>query len=275
MNVLSLFDGISCGRIALERLNIPIEHYYAYEIDEYALKVSKNNYSDIEHKGDVFNADWDEYKNIDLLLGGSPCTWWSNARTRKDVERKPNGLGYQLFQQYVKALKTIKPKYFLYENNYSISQDIKNQITKDLGVEPIMINSALVSAQNRKRMYWTNIPNIEQPIDKHILISDVIPNAINGAAIRNQKQVDGSFKSKLNIRKDHKSNCLLSYMTERNCLVQMNDNTIRQFTCEEFEVLQTLPIGYTDYVNKLRRKKLIGLSWTIDIIVHILSNMDI
>ena len=274
LNVLSTFNGISCGRIALERAGIPIERYVSYEIDNAANKVAKQNYPKDEYNGDVFDADFIQYKGFDLLIGGSPCSWWSNARSnRTDKETKPDGMGYKLFCQYLRALKESECKYFLYENNYSISKDIKKQITEDLGVEPIMINSALVSAQNRKRMYWTNIPNVNQPKDRNIKIGDVIHNAVNGAAFRNQVQKDGTLKACTNIRKDGKSNCLLAYMANKNCCVQMSDNTIRPLTSEEFEILQTLPKGYTSCLPESKRKSVIGLGWTVDVIAHIFKGL--
>lgn len=274
LNVLSTFNGISCGRIALERAGIPIERYVSYEIDNAANKVAKQNYPKDEYNGDVFDADFTQYKGFDLLIGGSPCSWWSNARSNRiDKETKPDGMGYKLFCQYIRALKESECKYFLYENNYSISKDIKKQITEDLGVEPIMINSALVSAQNRKRMYWTNIPNVNQPKDRNIKIGDVIHNAVNGAAFRNQVQKDGTLKACTNIRKDGKSNCLLAYMANKNCCVQMSDNTIRPLTSEEFEILQTLPKGYTSCLPESKRKSVIGLGWTVDVIAHIFKGL--
>lgn len=174
MKVLSLFDGISCGMVALERAGIPVEKYVAYEIDDNAIKVSKNNYPFIEHCGDVLKADFTKYKGFDLLIGGSPCTYWSIAKTNGGRETIPCGLGWDLFKEYVRALKESECKYFLYENNFSISPQIKAAITKELNVEPIMINSSLVSAQNRKRLYWTNIPRVNQPIDKNIELKDIL-----------------------------------------------------------------------------------------------------
>lgn len=172
MKVLSLFDGISCGMVALERAGIPVERYVAYEIDKYAIEVSEKNYPQIEHCGDVTTADFEQYKGFDLLIGGSPCTFWSIAKANREVT--PDGIGGQLFMHYVRALKESGCKYFLYENNYSIHKDIKAFISEQLGVEPIMINSSLLSAQQRKRCYWTNIPNVVQPEDKGILLKDVL-----------------------------------------------------------------------------------------------------
>lgn len=173
---LSLFDGISCGMVALERAGISVERYVAYEIDKYAIKVSQKNYPQIEQMGDVTTADFTQYKGFDLLIGGSPCTYWSIAKKGREIT--PDGVGGQLFMHFVRALKESGCKYFLYENNYSIHKDIKAFISEQLGVEPIMINSALVSAQQRKRCYWTNIPNVQQPKDKRILLKDILESGI-------------------------------------------------------------------------------------------------
>lgn len=177
IKVLSLFDGISCGLVALSKLGVNVERYVAYEIDEYAVSISKYNFPFIEHKGDVFNGDYTKYKGFDLLLGGSPCTFWSISKRNREIT--PDGEGGKLFMQYVRALHESKCKYFLYENNYSIHKDIKDFISSQLGVQPIMINSALVSGQQRKRCYWTNIPNIIQPEDKHILLQDILESGIS------------------------------------------------------------------------------------------------
>ena len=176
MKVLSLFDGISCGMLALQRAGIPVECYDAFEIDKYAVTVSKNNYPDIVHHGNVFDGDFTQFKGYDLLIGGSPCTYWSIAK--KGRETTSDGMGFQLFMEYVRALRESECRYFLYENNHSIHQNIKDEISKYLGVQPIMINSALVSGQHRKRCYWTNIPNVTQPEDKGIMLADVLENAV-------------------------------------------------------------------------------------------------
>ena len=173
MNVLSLFDGISCGRIALERAGIEVDKYVAYEIEPDAIKVSKHNYPDIIHKGNVFDAEY-EKGSFDLLIGGSPCTFWSISKGGKDRETKPSGIGWELFSQYVRALREVKPKYFLYENNESMSDEIKNEITKWLGVEPIMIDSANFSAQIRKRYYWTNIPVDLNYEKSNLVLNDIL-----------------------------------------------------------------------------------------------------
>lgn len=172
MKVLSLFDGISCGRVALERASFEVERYAAFEIDKYAIKVSDKNYPDIERYGDVFEGDYKQFEGFDLLIGGSPCTFWSIAKQGR--ETGIDGEGGRFFREYVRALHESKCKYFLYENNHSIHKDIKAAISTALGVDYIMINSALVSAQQRKRCYWTNIPGITQPEDRGLLLNDIL-----------------------------------------------------------------------------------------------------
>lgn len=176
MRVLSLYDGISCGMAALERAGIPVESYDAFEIDKYAVKISEKNYPQIVHHGDVFGGSYSDFKGYDLLIGGSPCTYWSIAKTGREVT--PDGMGGKLFMEYVRALRESGCRFFLYENNNSIHQNIKVFISEQLGVQPIMINSALVSAQQRKRRYWTNIPNVSQPADKGILLKDILESGI-------------------------------------------------------------------------------------------------
>lgn len=176
MKVLSLFDGISCGMLALQRAGIPVERYDAFEIDKYAIHVSSNNFPEIIQHGNVFNGDFTEFNGYDLLLGDSPCTYWSVAK--KNIEITSDGEGFRLFMEYVRALNESERKYFLYENNYSIHQNIKDDISKRLGVEPIMINSALVSAQSRKRCYWTNIHVTSFPADKGILLKNVLESGV-------------------------------------------------------------------------------------------------
>lgn len=177
MNVLSLFDGISCGMVALERAGIKVDKYFASEIDKRAIEVSKHNYPDIQHVGDVFSIDFTEYiGNVDIVIGGSPCQFWSIAKAGR--ETTPDGEGGRLFLKFKEAIDIIQPKYFLYENNYSISNKIKEFISKSLGVSYIAINSNLVSAQNRRRCYWTNIPGVTVPEDRYIFLKDVLESGI-------------------------------------------------------------------------------------------------
>lgn len=176
--MLSLFDGISCGRVALDKANIPVSEYNAFEIEENAIKISRYNYPDIKRYGDVFSTDFKDFNGVNLLIGGSPCQFWSKAKCSKTAKLKreidTEGEGWKLFQKFVEAKNNTNPKYFLYENNYGMADEIQDAISEELGVQPIMIDSQLLSAQRRKRLYWTNIPNITLPDDKGLLVKDVI-----------------------------------------------------------------------------------------------------
>ena len=169
MKVLSLFDGISCGMVALERAGIQVDRYVAYEIDPYAIKVSKKNYPQIEHCGDVTTADFTQYEGFDLVIGGSPCQGFSIAGKQLNF----NDPRSRLYFEFERAVKEVKPKYFLLEN-VKMKKEFADVITERLGVEPIEINSNLLSAQNRKRIYWTNIPGVTTPTDLGILLEHIV-----------------------------------------------------------------------------------------------------
>ena len=174
MNVLSLFDGMSCGQIALNRLGVKYDKYFASEIDKYAMQITKQNYPDTIHIGDVTAIKAAELPKIDLLMGGSPCQGFSFAGSQLAFDDPRS----KLFFEFVRLLKELKPKYFLLEN-VRMKKEYLDIITEHLGVEPILINSALVSAQNRQRYYWTNIPGIEQPKDKGIVLKDILEKGFN------------------------------------------------------------------------------------------------
>ena len=309
MKVLSLFDGISCGMVALERAGIKVEKYDAFEIDKYAIKVSKKNYPQIVHHGDVFSGNFACFKGYDLLLGGSPCTYWSIAK--KGRETTSDGIGGKLFMEYVRALRESGCKYFLYENNNSIHQNIKDFISEQLGVQPIMINSALLSAQQRKRCYWTNIPDVCQPDDKGILLKDILESGNRTA------KCEGGTEQFIEARKDGKSNCLTTVQKDsmvaqpirlgeygkggqgqriysvrgKSVTLSANgggqgaktglyridlpdgDYVIRKLTPVEAERLQTLPDNYTEGISNTQRYKCIGNGWTVDVIAHIFTGL--
>lgn len=187
---------MACGYIAMLNAGLKIEKYDAFEIDKYAIKVATHNFPDIEEHGDVFNADFTEFSNYDFLIGGSPCTHWSIAQQPGRRETTASGLGWSLFQQYVRALIQSKPKFFIYENNKSMSDDIRKSITDTFGFEPICINSALVSAQSRRRLYWVGMrgsdgsyakADIDQPDDLGIVLRDIL--AGNGRSL-SQREMD-------------------------------------------------------------------------------------
>lgn len=184
VSVLSLFDGMSCGMIAMLNAGMAVKSYDAYEIDKYAVKTASHNFPMIRQHGDVFSADFSGYEGVDYVIGGSPCTYWSIAQ-KNNRETEASGMGWELFQQYVRAVREAKPKYFIYENNKPMSNAIRESITETFGFEPICINSALVSAQNRQRLYWVGMRNadgtyskvdVEQPEDRGILLRDILEN---------------------------------------------------------------------------------------------------
>lgn len=186
MKILSLFDGMACGMIAMLNAGVEVESYDAYEIDKYAIKVSTHNFPNIKHHGDVFQADFTQYEGVDYLVGGSPCTYWSIAQ-KNNRETEASGIGWELFSQYVRAVKEAKPKFFIYENNKSMSAAIRASIDNAFGFDAVCINSALVSAQNRQRLYWVGQRNadgtyskvpVEQPKDLGIFLKDILDNAV-------------------------------------------------------------------------------------------------
>ena len=186
MKVLSLFDGMACGALALIKCGIEIESYDAYEIEESAIATAVHNFPYIKQHGDVFKGDFTKHQDVDILLGGSPCTYWSIAQ-KNDRETEASGLGWELFRQYVRAVKEAKPKFFVYENNKSMSNSIRRSIDDAFGFEAVMINSALVSAQRRERLYWVGKRNddgtyskveVTQPEDRGILLKDILEHGV-------------------------------------------------------------------------------------------------
>lgn len=208
LTVLSLFDGISCGRVALQRANIPVEKYYASEIDKYAIQVTQKNWPDTIQLGDVTKIDFSKYAGeIDLLIGGSPCQDLSIAGNRAGLEGERSGL----FFKYVEALNTIKPKWFLLENNVGMPQEAYEKISELMGCYPIEINSARVSAQNRRRYYWTNIGEkeynlfgfptctIPQPEDKKIILQDVLESGYGVNAEKYAQKINKKIDKSLSL----------------------------------------------------------------------------
>ena len=169
MNILSLFDGMSCGRLALDRLGIKIDKYYASEIDKYAIEVSSANYPDTIQIGDVCDVKGEDYPDIDLILAGSPCQGFSFAGHQLAFDDPRSAL----FFEFVRVLKEVNPTYFLLEN-VKMKKEFLDIISDQVGVEPILINSSLLSAQNRQRYYWTNIPGVEQPEDRGLVLKDIL-----------------------------------------------------------------------------------------------------
>jgi DNA-cytosine methyltransferase len=273
MNVLSLFDGMSCGQIALNKVGIEYENYYASEIDEYAILVTQKNYPNTIQLGSVVELKTDNLPKIDLLIGGSPCQSFSNAGNGKGFDGKSG-----LFWEYVRILKETKPKYFLLEN-VVMKKEWENIITEALGVKPIKINSRLLSAQNRPRLYWTNIPNVVEPNDKGITMKDILEDDVDlkyklsDAKIKRVLEAQrgkGFFYNKTN----EKCGTLISgYYKQPTDGIYVDLGFKRRLTPTECEKLQTVPLNYTYCVSDSQRYKMIGNGWTVDVISHILKNI--
>ena len=377
MKVLSLFDGMSCGQIALDRLGIKVDKYYASEIDKYAMQVTQANFPETIQVGDICKLDPKDFMDVDLILAGSPCQGFSFAGKQLAFDDPRSAL----FFEFIRLLKEIKPKYFLLENvkmKKEYLQIISEQVSAcypeiPFGIEPIFINSSLVSAQSRQRYYWTNIPNVEQPKDRGIVLKDILEdgfdterdkshcldaNYYKGSSVENyfkksrrqmvfNKNLDkmttkdgkafaltttygaavfhDSLKKKrrsmiptsdkpvdvramtevrtpeanqiryehkrktgkdwsprhmrhLVERQDEKMNTLTSALTKQHILQITKDKDQevywRKLTPLECERLQTVPDNYTEGVSNTQRYKMLGNGWTVEVICHILKNME-
>ena len=377
MNVLSLFDGMSCGRIALERLGIPVDNYYASEIDKYAIQVSQANYPDIIQVGDVTELNTSTLPKIDLIMGGSPCQGFSFAGKQLAFDDPRSAL----FFEFVRCVEELKPKYFLLEN-VRMKKEYLDVISEYMGVEPIMINSALVSAQNRVRYYWTNIPGIEQPEERGIVLRDILETQTSEQPVKDTKRNQRHYRNddekslcmtatmykgagnngmtlvketydtpkqvgtavdikghdqikrvysedgksptlttcggghrepkvavqsyrevrteeakrlrkemrqktgkdhtpfrakKLVPREDGKVGTLTTSLTNDHKISLTKEQEVywRKLTPIECERLQTVPDNYTNHVSNTQRYKMLGNGWTIEVITHILKNMEL
>jgi len=319
VNVLSLFDGMSCGQIALDQLNIPVENYFAAEIDKFAIKVATANFPNMIQLGDVTNVKagidwvtdtdvlWDQFgcgHNIDLLIGGSPCQGFSFAGKQLNFDDPRS----KLFWEYVRLLKALKPKYFLLEN-VRMKKESMDVITEALGVEPVAINSNLVSAQNRHRLYWTNIPMDGLPEDKGIKLKDILED---GCTDRNKSHcIDANYFKGGNLKSYfEKHRRQLVFSDDGMCHVGDADisdtyayvnrvyhpegkgpslvastgghlqpkiskgtTEYRKLTPLECERLQTVPEGYTNHVSNTQRYRMLGNGWTVDVVKHIMKGL--
>ncbi len=306
INVLSLFDGLSCGRIALQRAGIEVENYFASEIDKHAIAVSKSNWPNIIQLGDVTRIKAADLPKIDLIIGGSPCQSFSVAGNGQGFDGKSG-----LFFEYVRILKEAKEQnpsiYFLLEN-VVMKKEWQEIITAELGVGPIKINSALLSGQSRNRLYWTNIPNVTQPEDKGIRLKDILENDVDKKYFYSEKAISYLDRNKINKRfamysDDEKSTCLTANFCKQipynvyvdreksNCItatyshrapvnynrqdgqIVFHNDSIRRLTPTECEALQTLPRDYTKGISDTQRYKSIGNGWTVDVIAHIFKGL--
>lgn len=286
MKVLSLFDGISCGLVALKNLKIEIADYYAFEIDSNAIKISNKNHPEIKRYGDVLNADFTQFQGIDLLLGGSPCQDLSIIKNNREGLKGEKSI---LFWKYKEALDIVKPKFFLFENVASMKDVDRDIISEALGVQPIMINSDAFVPQSRKRYYWTNIPIKEIKVCKHIfrevmeekvdekfyydkpfiLENDRTKNAIGTIALNTYKM------NKIVYNPDGVIGCLTcvngGYSEKK--VYDEKTNRVRKITPLEYERLQGLPDNYTEGVCNGKRYTACGNGWTVPVIEHILQGI--
>jgi len=273
-NVLSLFDGMSCGQLALDTLGVMVGNYFASEIDSHAIRIAKKNYPNTKHIGSVLDVKGSDLPKIDLLIGGSPCQSFSNAGDGSGMDGKS-----KLFWEFVRVLKETKPTYFLLEN-VKMKKELEKIITDTLGVEPIAINSRLLTAQNRPRLYWTNIPNVVQPIDRGIVLKDILEDQVDEKFYLSDKAID--YMSRLRNGKprweyhtnplDGKSACLTANMF-KGVPYGVIKEKMRRLTPIECERLQSVPDNYTEGVSNTQRFKMLGNGWTIDVIAHILNEM--
>ena len=301
MNVLSLFDGVSCGRLALERAGVKVSAYYSSEIDEHAITISQRHYPEIHQLGDVTGwRDWTLPK-IDLLMAGSPCQGFSFNGKRLALDDPRS----RLFWEFVAVLERVKPRWFLLEN-VRMEPEHAAVITNALGVQPRIINSSLMSAQHRIRYYWTNIPCTTPP-DLNIRLADVLDAPVECAGAL--AKLDKGNKTMARYATDATTERFLVKKVgsvsrwrawDRICETRTKSNTLltagqsiantgatniayftpegrvalRPISITEAERLQTLPPGYTDGVSITHRHRAVGNGWTVDIVAHLLKGIE-
>ena len=292
MNVLSLFDGMSCGQVALDRLGIKVDNYFASEIDKHAIKVTQSNYPDTKQIGSIIEVKGIDLPKIDLLYGGSPCQSFSRAGDGSGFDGKS-----KLFWEFVRVLKEVNPTYFLLEN-VVMKKEWERIITDSLGVSPVQICSSNFSAQKRQRLYWTNIPLDSEIVDKGVTLKDIVNGdreEIKDSPLVLDTYADGSLKIKnatkkgflianegdsvnlevptsktrrgrVGVGKTNTLNTACNYgMVKEGKLVKLNVN--------DFEALQTVPKDYTILASENQRKRMLGNGWTVDVIAHIFKNL--
>lgn len=282
MNILSLFDGISCGQLALQRAGIEVQHYHASEINKYASIITQKNFPNTIQLGDI--NQWQSWglNNIDLIIGGSPCQGFSYAGNKLNF----NDPRSTLFFTFADIISYYNPTYFLLEN-VSMARRHRDIISDTLGVQPVEINSLLVSAQNRKRFYWTNFP-ITMPEDKHIYLSDILEAMPSNKVY--EGIVDPSYDDRpIDIDKqtligrgkgitfDTRAKVYSAYGKSQTVLasqqpkISFDRKVYRSLSVIECERLQTLPDNYTHGISNSQRYHAIGNGWTVDVLAHIFS----
>jgi len=272
-NTMGLYDGISCGRLALDRAGIP-HTYHASEIDRHAVAVAQSNWPDTVQHGDVTRLRAKDLPRIDLLMGGSPCQGFSSIGGGRGLDDPRSAL----FWHFVRLLEECQPRWFLLEN-VRMRRDWLDVITAALGVQPILIDSALLSAQHRERWYWTNIPNVTQPTDLGITLDDIIepdpaevslPNSWRHRVPDHMPMYVDPYNG--NAIVNGKATTLRTNCYNGNMWVRYGDR-YRQLTVTECERLQTVPEGYTSAVSHAEARRLLANGWTVDVIAHLLRGL--
>ena len=288
INVLSLFDGMSCGQIALERAGIEVDKYFASEINEKAIRVTQNNYPNTIQLGNVLNVKSEHLPKIDLLIGGSPCQGFSIAGKGLNFKDERS----KLFFEFVRLKNELNPTYFLLEN-VKMKDEIADEIDKLLGVKRVYIDSRDFTGHIRKRYYWTNIP-IDDWNKKDLKIKDIInPNipfdkdmdfflgrtvynpsmSYDGIITINPRDNKGKQTWQRGRVYDIEGNCPTICASLFDLNITKDHSTYRKLTIEECEKLQGVPIGYTSCVKKNDAGEMLGNGWTVDVIAHIFKNL--
>ena len=289
MNVLSLFDGISAGRIALERAGVSVDNFYSSEIDEHAIKVTQRNHPSTIQLGDATKwKEWDiDFSSVDLIMAGFPCQAWSIAGQQGGVEDERGQLLHTMMDIFHHIQEKNPNLKFLFEN-VKMKKVFQEYVNNVIGVEPIIINSRLVSAQNRPRQYWTNIPGVEQPEDKGIVLRDIILTSFDEKTGEEMKKMvlsdkANDYMSRLRNGKprwdyhtnplDGKAACLTANMYKGvpYGVIKELGRRLHPIECER---LQTFPDGYTEGISMTQRFKALGNSWTVDVIAHIFKGLN-
>jgi site-specific DNA-cytosine methylase len=264
MQVLSLFDGVSCARVALDRAGIPVASYYASEIDKNAICVAQKNYPSTIQLGSVVGLS---PPACDLLIGGSPCVDLSIAKKdRKGLEGEHSGL----FWEWVRVWKETKPKWWVLENVASMPKKDRDIITKELGVEPVMFDASLVSAQSRKRLFWTNI-KFDLPKDRGILLKDILQP---DGEVDERMLVKGGKSACIDANYHKGSSVEHAIKKKVRTMVKVGREVIRKLTPIECERLQGLPDNYTDGIAMTQRYRCCGNAFNVDVVAHILRHIN-
>jgi len=269
VNVLSLFDGMSCGRIALDRAGIKVDNYYASELDKYAIKVTQANWPDTVQLGDVTKwREWDiDWSSIDLLIGGSPCQGFSFAGKQLAFD-DPRSVLFFVYVDVLNHIRAVNPDVKFLLENVKMKQDHLDVISEYLSVDPIRINSDLVSGQMRDRYYWSDFTNIKnQPENKNILFQSVLDS--DHARIDKAYALTATYH-----KKGGEHTRQRNFQKSQRPIAWIDDNNTRWLTPIECERLQTVPYNYTNHVSNTQRYKMLGNGWTVDVIVHILKSLQ-